>query len=106
MSRYFFISHGLRGCYMPDDCYVIKAKTRRELKAALAAQADMLRNESIVGLNRVAIASAVAQVWRNPAQRLDSVVPYRDCESCDSGYPFGLFVSNATRNDYVAQENE
>lgn len=30
MARYFTISAGLRGCYMPDTCYEVMVKTRRE----------------------------------------------------------------------------
>ena len=42
---YFHISRGLRGCYMPDSSSVIRATTRRELKAAIEYDArDMLES--------------------------------------------------------------
>jgi hypothetical protein len=45
MAKYFTISHGLRGCYMPDgDPYIVMARTRRELKAAIADEANGLGN--------------------------------------------------------------
>lgn len=36
---YFHVSAGLRGCYLPDSSYIIRATTRRELKEALASEA-------------------------------------------------------------------
>ena len=41
---YFSIYQGFRGCYMPDGAYIIQAKTRRDLKAALQWEADSIRD--------------------------------------------------------------
>ncbi len=41
MSRYFNVSHGLRGCYMPDNSQIVKVTTRRELKEHVAASRRM-----------------------------------------------------------------
>ena len=32
---YFCIAQGLRGCYMPDNAYMVKVNSRKELKAIL-----------------------------------------------------------------------
>lgn len=39
MARYFHISAGLRGAYMPDNAAVIRCETRRELRQYIAQQA-------------------------------------------------------------------
>ena len=98
--RYFNISHGLRGCYMPDGAYVIAVKTRRELRDYMLSEARMLRSESTVGLTDRRIATVAADAWRREREMFDFVVPYR--ERGQDGYPYGLFVSNATRADYLA----
>jgi len=108
MSKYFHISQGLRGCYMPDNAYVIRADTRRQLKAALAWEADSLRDAGAIGCSKRAIAWLANAAWkasqdkRNPVG--DYVAPYR-FPSQDS-YCMGLFASVATRADYLAQSDD
>ena len=62
---YFSISTGLRGCYMPDNAYVIQVDTRRELKAAIESEARDYRDAGFVGANKKAIAYIAAIAWRN-----------------------------------------
>jgi hypothetical protein len=101
---YFHISHGLRGCYMPDgEPYVVAASTRRALKAMVANEANMLQTGETIGLNAKAIASFVAQCWRT--RKGGAHLPY--CLPCkergQSSYSYGIFVSNAARSEYLAQ---
>jgi hypothetical protein len=100
MAKYFHISQGLRGCYMPDSSYIIRADTRRELKAALDWEARDIREAGFVGCNKRAVTWLAAQAWRNAGNH---VVPYRNNHK-GSGYAFGLFCTQATRAEYLDQE--
>jgi hypothetical protein len=105
---YFKIMHGLRGCYLPDTCYVVQCKTRRALKGAIEYEAQHLADGGAVGLSARNIASFAARCWHDrndPAWKLDYVLPY----SQERGrHPaFGIMVSRATRADYLeAQSRE
>jgi hypothetical protein len=97
---YFAISAGLRGCYMPDSCQVIRVNTRRELKEYLESEAYHIRQCGYIGLSKRAIAWLAAVCWRNRNRpTLDFVAPYR--AQCQDSWPYGLFCSMATRRDYL-----
>ncbi len=99
---YFVISQGLRGCYMPDSCQIIRVNTRRELKQYLESEAGYIRQNGYIGLNKRAIAWLAAECWRNRNRAtLDFVAPYR--EKSQDSWPYGLFCSMATRRDYLEQ---
>ena len=99
MSRYFHLSSGLRGCYMPDNSQIVKVTTRRELKEHVAELVAML--DYPFGGSKAAIAEVVAMAWRSDRKEWhDFVVPL----SSERGvYRFGVFISNSTRADYLAQ---
>ena len=103
-NRYFFVSHGLRGCYMPDNSQAVMCQTRRELKDTLESTADYLRDGSTVGLSKRAIAWLAARAWREAGKKgkreyLPFVAPYRDMQQ--SHYPYGLFCSVTSRAEYL-----
>jgi hypothetical protein len=102
--RYFHISSGLRGCYLSDDCSVIAVKSRRELRHIVAEECGRSRDAYGYGGSQRAISAAVAQVWRGyRTQRLDSAVQFgRERGS----YPFGVFISPATRTEYLESQEE
>ena len=105
MARYFTITQGLRGCYMPDNAYVIKCETRRELKSALAWEADSITDAGFVGCNKRAVAWLAATLWRRaaPGKRdggLESVIPYRCADQRDN-WAFAIGGSPATRDEYL-----
>lgn len=107
---YFHISTGLRGCYMPDNAYVIKADTRRELKSAIEYEANSYRDAGFVGANKKAIAALAASAWRNRGASnaaLPYVLPLAP-EHAPRNYCHGIFASGATRADYLeyAKESE
>ncbi len=106
MSRYFSISQGLRGCYLPDSAYVIRVDTRKELKAALESEAYSIRDAGFIGANKRAVAWLAATLWRTyrKAGQMDSVVPYRN--PGQNSYPYGLFGSAATRADWLESQAE
>jgi hypothetical protein len=108
---YFTISAGLRGAYMPDSCYVMRAQTRRELKAAIEQEARDYREAGFIGANRRAIARLAALAWREAQKPRPAYLPYAlplaPAHARDS-YCHGIFVSAATRAEYrefLAQED-
>lgn len=101
---YFTIMAELRGCYADaDSAFTIKADTRRELKAALASEADTLRDAGAIGLNNRAVAGLAAMAWRDRRKGgvYPFVAPFRYPHQ--SGPAMGLFVYVASRADYLAQ---
>jgi hypothetical protein len=102
---YFEISTGLRGCYLADSIYIIRATTRRELKNAIA---DSVYNPEgqIIGLSKRAIAEFAALCWRERKGRdyLPYCLPYRF--KYQSHCPYGIFVNNSHRADYLAHITE
>jgi hypothetical protein len=107
MAKYFNISHGLRGCYMPDSTpYVVMVETRRALKMAIEYEASLLGD--MVGLSKAAIARCAANAWceaqkPNPSH-LDTCLPCKDTGQKE--YSYGIFVSVASRVDYLESQKE
>lgn len=99
-ARYFHISNGLRGAYMPDNGAIIRADTRKELKRFLEWEARHMRDAGFTGASKRALATLAADAWRN-AGIYDSVMPLKP-EGSDS-YCYGLFVSNASKADFEAE---
>ncbi len=107
MAKYFTIMHGLRGCYMPDgDPYVVMVETRRELKEAIANEANMVASESTIGLTARAIAALAADCWREAHKAKPAYLPY--CLPCkergQSSYSYGIFCSVSSRAEYLEYE--
>jgi hypothetical protein len=108
---YFTISAGLRGAYMPDSCYVMRAQTRRELKSAIESEARDYREAGFVGANKRAIAWLAATMWREAQKARPAYLPH--ClelapSHARDNYCHGIFVSTATRAEYLesmAQED-
>ena len=108
MAKYFTITNGLRGMYMPDGGYTLRAKTRRELKDALESEAQDLRDAGFIGASKRAVASLAAAAWRN-AQRerpdwREHVMPLAPAHS-RGNYCYALAVSLSNRREYLAQED-
>ncbi len=106
MSKYFSISTGLRGAYLPDSAYVVKVDTRRELKSTVAFEADSYAEAGFVGASQRAVAWLAAEAWREarrPSQRFLSLCLPLAREK-GSGYAFGIFIAPATRAEYLEQD--
>ena len=106
MSKYFSVSTGLRGAYLPDNAYVIKADTRRGLKSFIASEADGYADAGFVGASKKAVAWLAAEAWRE-AQKpspafLSLCLPL--AREKGSGYAFGIFVAPASRADYLDRD--
>ena len=109
MAKYFHMSNGLRGCYMPDNSAVIMVKTRRELKNAIAYDAANMREAYGVGGSKKAVAAFAAECWREAKKANPAYLPYCLPFGRDrNNMAFGLFVSVATRADYLeyCKEND
>ena len=109
MAKYFNIMHGLRGCYMPDgEPYVVMARTRRELKESIQGEANIIDSGKTIGLSKRAIASFVAECWREAQKEKPAYLPY--ClptkERGQSDYSYGIFCSVATRQEYLQSQKE
>ena len=101
---YFHISTGLRGCYLADNAYIVRANTRRELKSILASEAETYRDAGYVGANKKAIATIAAAAWRDrKGCRLPYAIPVAPPHAKDN-YCEAVFVSAATRADYLEFE--
>jgi hypothetical protein len=102
MAKYFTISNGLRGCYMPDNVTVICCETRRELKDAIAYDADHMREAHGFGGSKKAIATFAAACWREAQKKNPAYLPYcLPFGHSPGNYAFGIFVSVATRREYL-----
>lgn len=105
MAKYFHISAGLRGAYCDgaESAFVLKANTRRELKAAIASEAESWRDAGYVGANKRAVASVAADAWREAHKPKPAYLPY--ClplaRGRGAGYAFGVFVATSSRADYL-----
>lgn len=104
MAKYFHVSNGLRGAYMPDNSQVIMCKTRRELKSAVEYDARDMREAHGFGGSKKHIAAFVATCWREAHKKTPAYLPYcLPFGNKPGNRPFGLFVSVATRRDYLEQ---
>ena len=83
--RYFEISTGLRGCYLPDQFYMVKCQTRRELKSTLESEAELSRQSGFVGASKKAVAAFAADIWRNRYTGLPTVLGYGSPGNAHSG---------------------
>jgi hypothetical protein len=106
MTKYFTIMTGLRGCYMPDNCYTVRADTRRELKAVLEYEYTFQVDNAEAFGNRKDIARVAAVAWREAKKATptiyDFVIPYGNDRVGDR--PYGIFCAVSTRSDYLASQ--
>ena len=101
--RYFSISTGLRGCYMPDAAYVIAVRTRSGLREALAEEARQMREAYPFGGSNRAISTIAACAWRAKPDLLPFCLPFGR-ERGD--YPFGVFVARIDWKEYQATREQ
>jgi hypothetical protein len=100
---YFTISTGLRGCYMPDNCFVVRCNTRRELKAVIESEADNYKLAGYIGANKRAIAHIAAIAWKEAQKPNPAYLPYAlpvAPQHARDNYCEAVFVSTASRHEY------
>jgi len=104
---YFTISQGLRGCYMPDSCYVIAVKTRRELRQALDWEAYHIREAFDAGCSKRAVSWLANASWKaRNRYGLPYVAEYGNRSGSSVNYCMGLFCSTATREEWKESQEE
>jgi hypothetical protein len=70
--KYFIVTSGLRGCYMPNSINVFAFDTRRALKSYLTDEANV--REGCVGLTKANLAWAAAHAWKGKGQ--GTIIPF------------------------------
>lgn len=103
--RYFHISNGLRGCYLPDNSFVVAVPTRRELKQIVESECDNMREAFGFGGSRKEIAAEVAFAWRYFRKTFCIAIPFGRSRST-TDRPFGVFIMSATRDEYLEYQQE
>lgn len=104
---YFTVSQGLRGCYMPDSCYIIQAKTRRELRAALEWEASYIREAFDAGCSKRAVSWLANAAWKaRKRYGLPYVAEYGNRSGSSVNYCFGLQCATASREEWNESQKE
>jgi len=109
MAKYFCIQTGLRGCYMPDDCYHIKVTSRKELKSIVASECDSMRGAYGFGGPAKEISSTIAHIWREANSKKNKpYLPYAigfGRSRARTDRPFAVFIAHADKRDYEEEVN-
>ena len=93
---YFQIMQGLRGCYLPDNSYIIRADTRRELKRTIEIDVDNCMDGNIVGLSMRDVAWVAAHAWHKGSK--GAILPYG---YKGKGKPYSIEICRSNRADYL-----
>lgn len=107
---YFQIATGLRGCYMPNSTWIVRCRTRRELRAVVEDEARRSLDAYGYGDSKRARRAVIAQIWRetrSSARR--AVYPYVigfGCSRDKTDRPYGVFISHATRREFLEFQRE
>ena len=102
--KYFHISSGLRGCYMPDSSYVVGCITRANLKAILMDECYRSREAYGFGGSKKEIIAVAAQMWRGERRDyLPFAIGFGHTRAANDR-PFGVFISRSTKADFTACE--
>jgi len=97
-ARYFHISNGLRGAFMPDSTSTVRVFSIKGLKAVLEGEARYLQ-DTHYGASKRAIARLASEAWGLSGRHPYPVVMPLRPHGGDT-YHYGLFVSVASRDDY------
>ena len=109
--RYFQIMTGLRGCYMPDNSYVVRVTSRRELRAVIENEAlcQAGDGEPVKGLDQRSISWAARHAMRHGG----SILPWgyipegKSKYHCNGGQwprPYSIEISEATKEEWLSDE--
>lgn len=107
MAKYFRISQGLWGRYMPDNSYVVRVDTRRELKAIVEDEARDIRDAGGIGASKREVTATVADAWRNMRAAKRSPYPFVVPYSFTPGgmRPYAIHIGHATRADWLEEQD-
>lgn len=105
MSHYLIISAGLRGQDMPDNIYVVRVDTCRELAEILVNETNAARDAGYIGASKQSILCIAASIWGDLESKLRTNREFRfPCNAKrgdTSNYEFGIFVGHASRAEYL-----
>lgn len=98
--RYYHILSGLRGCYMPDNVYVVRVNTRRELKSCITHEAEHQSCDgAFVGLGKAQVTWAAAHAWNSN----EAILPFG---RRGGDRPYAITISRATRRDWLEHQKD
>lgn len=96
--------------YMPDNIYIIRIDTRRELVEILENEARSARDAGYIGASKESVRHIAASIWRDLKSKrrtyLDYAIPYGAKRGNTSNYEFGIFVGHASRAEYLEFQAE
>jgi len=104
VAKYFHISSGLRGAYMPDNSFVIRVFTRKALKEFIQSEADEFRDAGYVGASKSAVARLTQDAWQSHGG-LPYVLPLAPSHD-RTNYAFGIFAGPATKAEWEEYKQE
>jgi hypothetical protein len=97
VPKYFNISNGLRGCYMPDNSFVVEADSIAGLHVVLEGEARYMVDAGYKGASKYNIKRLAREAWENNSY-LPCVCPLKPAHTSD--YSYGLFVGTCTKDEY------
>jgi hypothetical protein len=96
-NKYFTMMRGLRGCYMPDDVWVIKVTSQKQLLQYVMEELEAMSAPVGKGEAR----TYVKECWRrHRTLTLPLVLP------TDAEKTYGIHLSHATRGEWEEFINE
>jgi len=101
-AKYFHITNGLRGMFMPDRGSTVRVFSMAALKALLEHEARYLE-ETHYGASKRAVARLAHEAWTLTGA-YPAVMPLRPRGS--DTYHYGLFVAPATKQEWQDYERE
>lgn len=105
--QYFTIAQGLRGCYMPDSCYEVRVKSRRELRDILENEARDIREAFDSGCSKRAVSWLANAAWKARGKfSLPYVAPYGNRSGHAVNYGFALQCAPSDAESFKAYEAE
>lgn len=103
--KYFWIAQGLRGCDLPDNGFCVEAESKERLHACVAWECRYAKEAYGYGGTKRELAWAVNFIWNNPHYgQLVTIGFGRSRLRKDR--PFGVFISQATENEFREANKE
>lgn len=100
IMAYFFIEYGLRGAYADGNGFIVKANTRKELRAIIESEARSIEGH---GASKRMISWLANAAWGRHTGRNGGYLPYVlpiKPSGCSS-YSWGIYCDVSSRKDYA-----
>lgn len=89
---YFTMTRGLRGCYLPDDCYIIETQDLESFKKWVETECNTMEMER-----------KDDETLEFAFQHIQHGDWHEVCVATDDTGSYGIMVSPASEEDYKAQ---